>query len=206
MRPERRRRAPVRVALSLGAALLVLTGAGLPAQAGVGRATWTPKVVTAVLTMAGYRTMRDSVYVFLTLRWDRAGVRALREYEAQGLRYTQELNDLSGRLSGTGSFVSTLPGASYDRDDDDGDGRWEEVEVTATEAGAIKAGRTYLVGFHLTRWSRTCDDCPWTWTRRGGRAWALSQLSSWFLGEWQAERWTNPYTSVRYTRMPKPKQ
>jgi hypothetical protein len=157
-----------------------------------------------VLAPAGFRTYRDSVYVFLELRWDKAGVRSLRRYEAKGWRYTQEVNDLSGRLSGTGSFISDLPGASYDRDDDDGDGRWEEVEVTATQAGAIKAGRTYHVGFHLTRWSRTCDDCRWTWTRQGGRAWALSQLSSHFLFEWQAMRWTDPYASVRYRRMARP--
>ncbi|MFN8620580.1 MAG: hypothetical protein U0869_07555 [Chloroflexota bacterium] len=189
------------------AALLAVATTGLPAAAtGVGGATWSPKHVRMVITQAGYRTYLDSVYVFLELRWDKAGVRALRDYEAQGWRYTQEVNDLSGRLSGTGSFVSDLPGASYDRDDDDGDGRWEEVEVTATEAGAIKAGRTYHVGFHLTRWSRTCDDCRWTWTHKGGRAWGLSQLSSNFLGEWQAMRWTNPWASVRYSHMAKPRR
>lgn len=184
---------------------VLLVGRDVSAATGVGGATWTPRTVEMVVTLAGHRQPRDAVYVFLRLTWDKAGVRALRQYERDGLRYTQELNDLDGRMSGTGSFVSDLPGASFDLDDDDGDGRWEEMEVTATEAGAIKAGRTYVVGFHVSRWSRPCDGgCPWRWTHRGTDLWALSQLSSYFLGEWQAERWTRPYASVAVPRMARP--
>ncbi len=171
---------------------------------GVGGATWTPRVVVVTLTLAGYRQPRDSVYVFLRLTWSRKTARALRRYEAQGLRYTQELNDLASRMSGTGSAISDLPGASFDLDDDDGDGRWEELEVTATEPGAIEPGRTYVVGFQLTRWSRACDRCRWRWNRQGTRLVALSQLSRHFLGEWQAIRWTHPYASVEVPRMARP--
>jgi hypothetical protein len=170
----------------------------------VGGATWTPTQVELVVAPAGFRVQRDSVYVYLRLTWDKRGVRALREYERQGLRYTQELNDLASRVSGTGSWISDLPGASFDLDDDDGDGRWEELEVTASEAGAIKAGRTYVVGFHVSRWWRTCDGCAWHWSHRATRLVALSQLSSSFLGEWQAQRWTRPYASVTLPRMPRP--
>jgi hypothetical protein len=175
---------------------------------GVGGATWTPVDAGAVVTLAGYRVSRDSVYVFVRLRWDREGVRALRAYENDGLRYTQEVNDFSGRLSATGFFVTDLPGAAYDRDDDDGDGRWEEVEVTVTDARAIRAGRTYVVGFHFTRWTQRCDDREnpdcWEWNRRGGDLAVLSQLSRFFFGEWQAERWTRPYQMLRYPRMTDP--
>jgi hypothetical protein len=185
--------------------LLALTG-GPVAAAGVGGASWTPATARAVLTVSGFRTFRDSVYVFVWLSWDRRTLRALRSYGADGLRYTQEVNDLSGWLSATGAWTSDLPGASYDRDDDDGDGRWEEVEITATDVDAIEAGRTYLVGFQLSRWWRACEDdsCPWRWSHRGGTIGVLSQLSRDFLGEWQAIRWTNPWALLRYPRMRRP--
>lgn len=190
-------------------ALMAIALVGRDASAatlGVGGATWTPRVAVTTMALAGFRTQRDSVYVFIRLTWDKAGVRALRRYEQDGLRYTQELHDDSGHLSGTGFWISDLPGASYDRDDDDGDGRWEELEITATEPGAIEPDRTYVVGFQLSRWSRTCDDdgCPWRWTYRGGQVWALSQLSEFFLGEWQASRWTRGYAYERYPRMARP--
>lgn len=200
-----RHRPRVRLALLPVLLLVVLVGRDA-AAAGVGGATWTPSLARSVLTLAGYRVVRDSVYLFVRLRWDREAIRGLRAYERQGLRYTQEVNDVSGRLSATGSFVTDLPSASFDRDDDDGDGRWEEVEVTVTDARAIKAGRTYFVGFQFSRWSRTCeaDDCPWRWTARAGRLAVLSQLSSFFFGEWQAIRYTDPYRFEPYGRMARP--
>lgn len=188
--------------------VLLLAGQGTAGAAetriGVGGATWTPKLVTMVVAPSGWRQMRDSVYVYLRLTWSRKGARALRAYEAQGLRYTQELNDLRSRMHGTGNWISDLPGASFDADDDDGDGRWEELEITVTDAGAIEPGREYYIGFQLSRWSRACDGCAWRWNRRATDLWALSQLSSHFLGEWQAQRWTSPYASVPIPRAPRP--
>ena len=174
--------------------------------AGVGGATWTPSVATTSLVVSGFRTFRDSVYVFVALTWDAAGIRGLRRYEDDGLRYTQEVNDLSGHLSATGYWTSDLPGASYDRDDDEGDGRWEEVEITVTEPRALRAGRVYHVGFQFSRWSRACESeaCGWRWDFHPGKVWALSQLSSYFFGEWQAIRWTDPYAFERYRRMGRP--
>jgi len=205
MTRARRHRPHLRAAL-LPALLGVALSASGAAATGAGGATWTPTVATTTVTLAGFRVMRDSVYVFVHLTWDRAGVRALRRYEEEGLRYTQEIHDDSGRLSASGSWISDLPGASFDRDDDDGDGRWEEMEVTVTEPDAIEPGRTYIVGFQLTRWSRACesDDCRWRWTYRGGQLAALSQLSRDFFGEWQAERWTNRWAVEPYRRMGRP--
>lgn len=187
---------------------LVVAGQGSASAAstpiGVGGATWTPKVVSMTVTPSGWRERYDSVYVFLRLAWSRKTARALRGYEARGLRYTQELNDLRSRMSATGFWMSDLPGAVFDSDDDDGDGRAEELEITVTEPGAIEPGRVYVIGFQLSRWSQPCAGCDWAWNRRATDLWALSQLSSFFLGEWQAERWTSPYASVAIPRMRPP--
>lgn len=190
--------------------VLVVAGQGTAAAAttriGVGGASWTPKLVSMTVTPSGWRERYDSVYVFLRLAWSRKTARALRAYEADGLRYTQELNDLRSRMSGTGFWISDLPGASFDADDDDGDGRAEELEITVTQPGAIEPGRVYLIGFQLSRWSQPCGLCDWTWNRRATELWALSQLSSDFLREWQAERWTAPYASVAVPRMRPPER
>jgi hypothetical protein len=202
---DRRGRRPVRWAVMPALLAVLLVGRdAAAASTHVGGATWTPRTVEMTVALAGFRVPRDSVYVFLRLTWDKKGVRALREYERQGLRYTQELNDLASRVSGSGLWMSDLPGASFDLDDDDGDGRWEEMEVTASEAGAIKAGRTYVVGFQVTRWWRTGDGGRWHWSHRATTVVALSQLSSEFLGEWQAQRWTRPYASAELPRTPRP--
>lgn len=196
-----------RAILPLLLALLVPgqgTVSGATTPIGVGGATWTPMVVSLTVTPSGWRERYDSVYVFLRLAWSRKTARALRGYEARGLRYTQELNDLRSRMSATGFWMSDLPGAAFDADDDDEDGIWEELEVTVTDPDAIEPGRVYTIGFQLSRWSRACDSCEWTWNRRGTDLWALSQLSRYFFGEWQAERWTPPYASVTIPRMRPP--
>lgn len=145
--------------------------------------------------VSGYRLARDSTYLYVRLRWDAAGLAALRGY---GLAYTQELNDLTGRLSASGFWMSDLPGAAFDRDDDDRDGRWEEAEVTAPDPGALRAERTYTVGIQLTRWWRPCaTGCRWRWEFRPARVAAISQLSAPLLGEWQAIRYTRPWAIVR---------
>ena len=62
--------------------------------------------------------------------WARAQRRGLERYLETGLRYTHEINDRSGRLSATGYWATNHPDPAFDRDDDDGDGRWEEAEIT----------------------------------------------------------------------------
>lgn len=156
----------------------------------------------AVAVPSGYRVPRDSSYVFLRLRWDAVGLTGLRAY---GLAYTQEVNDLSGRLSASGFWMSDLPGATYDRDDDDADGRWEEAEVTAPDPRQLVAGRTYTVAIQLTRWWRPCaTGCRWRWEFRPARVAVLSQLSARLFGEWQAIRYTLPWATVRIAEMVRP--
>ncbi len=178
-----------------------------PASAtGLGGASWTPAEASPRLVRSGVRVIGDAWYVFVTIRWDEAGLRALRRYAADGLRYTQEVNDLNGRLSATGFWMSDLPGARFDRDDDEGDGRWEEAEVTSADPARLRAGTDYTVGIQLSRWWEDCssDPCRLRWSFRSGRVALLSQLSRFFLGEWQAIRYTLPWAVLRSPPQPRP--
>lgn len=180
-----------------------MPGVAAPAAAaGVGGATWTPETGRVTAVTSGYRVPRDSTYLYLRLRWNAAGLTGLRGY---GLAYTQEVNDLSGRLSASGFWMSDLPGAAYDRDDDEADGRWEEAEVTAPDPRLLVAGRTYTVAIQLTRWWRPCaSGCRWRWEFRPARVAALSQLSARLFGEWQAIRYTLPWATARLPALPRP--
>ena len=153
------------------------------ALAGVGGASWTPARSQTVLVPSDHRTPGASVDAVVRIRWSAASLAGLRAYIARGLAFTLEVNDLAGHLSATGYWLSDLPGAAYDRDDDDGDGRWEEVEVTAAASDRIRSGRTYHVTLQLSHWWRPCEmvGCRWRWDYRGGRLATLGQLSGWFL-------------------------
>jgi hypothetical protein len=133
--------------------------------------------------------------------WDQAGSESLAGYQAQGLRYTHEANDGSGRLSATGYWATNHPDPAYDRDDDDGDGRWEEAEVIAG-ARPPEPDRIYTTLIQFSRWhaKRQAGACEWAWDRRLGRVDVLSQLSREYLGEWQAERYTPTYETLEYAR------
>ncbi|MFO1538941.1 MAG: hypothetical protein ACKOTZ_00590 [Chloroflexota bacterium] len=152
--------------------------------------------------VSGFRVARDSTYIYVRIRWDGPALAALRAYR---LAYTQEINDLSGRLSASGFWVSDLPGATFDRDDDDGDGRWEEAEVTVPDPRLLVAGRTYTVAIQMTRWWRPCTSgCRWRWEFRPARVAAISQLSAALFGEWQAIRYTDPWRSLRVPGLMRP--
>jgi len=169
---------------------------------GVGRATWTPadsetEAIPSELLVPG-----DSITYSTAAVWSEGQTRGLRRYVDGGLRYTHEINDRSGRLSATGYWATNYPDPAFDRDDDDGDRRWEEAEITAgTEPP--KAGTTYSTLLQFSRWrgKRRQGACVWAWDRRQGAAEVLSQLSRDLLGEWQAERFTLTYDSLAYPRV-----
>ncbi|MFV2064727.1 MAG: hypothetical protein ACC726_14635, partial [Chloroflexota bacterium] len=169
---------------------------------GVGRASWTPsttetKQIPSKLLVAG-----DSIIYATEAVWSRSQVEGLQVYVDRGLRYTHEVNDRSGRLSATGYWATNYPDPAFDRDDDDGDGRWEEAEITAG-VQPPRAGVPYTSLVQFSRWhgKRQKGVCGWAWDRRMGSTEVLSQLSRDLLGEWQAERYTQSYEALAYPRV-----
>jgi hypothetical protein len=168
---------------------------------GVGGASWTPSSAETAAFPSDHLVPGDSWTVRTVKTWSRTQVDGLARYVSDGVRYTHEVNDRSGRLSATGYWATNLPDPAYDRDDDDGDGRWEEAEVTAG-AELPRAGTPYTAVIQFSRWRevqrrRGCDRA---WDLRAGEMEILSQLSRELLGEWQAERYTLAYDRVRYGR------
>ena len=195
-------RTPV-TALVLVAALLTAPGLAAPTAAlGVGGATWTPDSSTSTAETSTFLLPDDSVVFRTEASWDRAQVDGLSGYLGGGLRYTHEVNDRSGRLSATGFWATNHPDPAYDRDDDDGDRRWEESEIIAGPY-APEQDRTYTTLIEFSRWhsKRVKGACEWAWDRRRGTTVVLSQLSRNLLGEWQAERYTTAYESLDYERV-----
>jgi hypothetical protein len=187
----------------LGAALVASPlGAPRAAAEGVGGATWTPSESDTSVRDSRFLRPGDAVEMRTDMVWDKEQARGLARYRDTGLRYTHETNDRSGRLSATGFWATNLPDPAYDRDDDDGDRRWEEAEVT-TGRDPPTAGFRYTTAIQFSRWHPKRDKraCTWAWDRRRGTAEVLSQLSRNLLGEWQAERYTLAYDSVDYDRV-----
>lgn len=186
-------------AIALAGVLLLPGSAG---ATGVGDATWTPSVSTVTPVESRFLVDGDAIDYRTDAVWDRAQADGLATYLDGGLRYTHEVNDRSGRLSATGYWATNLPAPSFDRDDDDTDGRWEEAEIIAG-ADRPEPGITYRTIVQFSRWHgrRVRGVCGWVWDRRLGGTEVLSQLSRELLGEWQAERFTLSYHTLPYPRV-----
>jgi hypothetical protein len=188
-------------------ALLTVSIGARPAMAqGVGDATWTPSRSTTTVQPSGFLVPDDSLVFQTDAVWERSQVEGLESYLADGLRYTHETNDRSGRLSATGYWATNHPDPAFDRDDDDGDGRWEEAEIISGPRPPV-AGQPYSSIVEFSRWhpKRQGGRCEWAWDVRLGEAEVLSQLSRELLGEWQAERYTLTYETSPFTRVgPRP--
>jgi hypothetical protein len=170
--------------------------------AGVGSASWTPARSTTTMTLGQHLVPGDAFFVETIAEWSRAQRRGLARYVDAGLRYTHEVNDRSGRLSATGYWATNHPDPAFDRDDDDGDGRWEEAEVTVG-AQLPDAERRYVSRIQFSRWhgKPRPGRCGIAWDRRAGSMEVLSQLSRELFGEWQAERYTLTYDRLPYARV-----
>jgi hypothetical protein len=168
---------------------------------GVGEASWTPLTSATSTQPSGLLVPDDSIIFVTEATWDRTQADGLARYLEQGLRYTHEVNDRAGRLSATGYWATNHPDPAYDRDDDDGDGRWEEAEIIAGPQPP-EASQVYTALLQFSRWhGKSQGGCEWAWDRRLGQAEVLSQLSRELLGEWQAERFTLTYQTVPYPRV-----
>lgn len=194
------------VAVAAAALLIAPSGGAGPVDAhGIGGATWTPATSTTTTSDSRFLIPGDSITYETVARWSEEQVAGLARYTADGLRYTYEVNDRSGRLSATGFWATNHPDPAFDRDDDDGDGRWEEAEVTIGTASP-RAGRSYHTLVQFTRWhpKRRAGRCTWTWDRRLGTTDVLAQLSRDLFGEWQAQRFTHTTEQLPYPRVGPP--
>lgn len=191
------------LAVTVPVALIPPLGAAEPILAqGVGRATWTPATSSTTALPSSF-LVSDDAFIFRTdATWDQVQADGLARYVGDGLRYTHEVNDRAGRLSATGYWATNLPDPAYDRDDDDGDGRWEEAEIVAGSQ-VPKPGQDYTTLLQFSRWhgKRSRGTCEWAWDRRLGMVEILSQLSRDLLGEWQAQRYTLTYETLEYPRV-----
>ena len=190
------------IRVALATLLSVLLVAPTATATGVGNATWTPSESETSTSPSRFLQRGDALTVRTDAVWSREQADGLSAYLGDGLRYTHELNDRSGRLSATGYWATNLPDPAFDRDDDEGNRRWEEAEVIAGPY-VPRAGRTYTTLVQYSRWhgKRMKGKCEWAWDRRKGELEVLSQLSRDALGEWQAERYTLTYDSVPYPRV-----
>ncbi len=191
------------LATVVGAALLGASVGTMPTVAqGVGDASWTPSQSSTTTQRSRFMTANDAIVFRTDAVWDQGQARGLSQYLDDGLRYTHEVNDRRGRLSATGYWATNHPDPAYDRDDDDGDGRWEEAEIIAGSTRPRDA-QTYTTLLQFSRWhaKRSKGRCVWAWDRRLGSSEVLSQLSRELLGEWQAERYTLTYDDLEYPRV-----
>jgi hypothetical protein len=197
-----RGRSPRRGIGVVGLVLVAVASLAGPALGlGVGDATWTPDRSTTSVTPSRFLDTADALTFQTVATWGPEQSEALAAYLGNGLRYTHEVNDHSGRLSATGFWATNHPDPAFDRDDDDGDGRWEEAEIIAGRAPL--AGQDYTTLVQFSRWhaKRKHGACRWAWDRRSGDAVVYSQLSGAWLGEWQAERYTRAYDRTDYARV-----
>ena len=181
--------------------LVATTAAPRPVLAiGVGGATWTPASSTTTPVSSEFLVAGDSITFETAATWTRPQASGLQRYGtgAGGGPGAHR----SGHLNATGYWATNHPDPAFDRDDDDGDGRWEEAEITAgTEAP--RAGREYVSLIQFSRWRsrQKRNRCEWAWDRRLGSVDVLSQLSRDLLGEWQAERFTATFARLAYPRV-----
>ncbi|HKX83539.1 MAG TPA: hypothetical protein VJL58_04900 [Pyrinomonadaceae bacterium] len=83
-------------------------------------------------------------------KWDQAGRNGIQSYVGGGRRYTHDLDDVNNNMSATGTYWTNFPSPYIDFDDDNGDGRWEEWEVTVEDSGFPVTYREYGVQFWTT--------------------------------------------------------
>ena len=126
--------------------LLIVTTAplatALPAAAS--HASYAPSSFSQSRATTTWRTTGDSIYVYTNESWNSTRGQSIRNYAAQGYRYTQDMRDLHSNLNSTGTWSSNFPNPVFDIDDDDSDWRSEESEVTANSTSFPNAGASYF--------------------------------------------------------------
>ncbi len=96
-------------------------------------------------------TSTGSGHVFgVNMYWNQSGRNGVQGYVSSGKRYTHDMTDLNDNLSATGTYSTNFPSPYIDFDDDDGNGEWEEWEVTVENSSFPVVGRKYYLQFWST--------------------------------------------------------
>jgi hypothetical protein len=200
-----------------GAAILLILGFMVASTLGassalannIGGAAWAPSWIGGYgKFQTSWRTPNDSFAIYLNAKWDATHRAAVVSHYANGWRYTQDFRDGTGvlplSLNATGRYAATLENPVYDRDDDNGDGRNEEAEITANSTSFPSVNTNYYAQTEYSHWYRTCGNCNWTWDPDSAEVGMESQISKFFLGEWQTEKHTGQYRYVSTPYQPPP--
>lgn len=197
--PQRRVLLVTAISAALAASVLIAT-----AVLAVGGKTWAPSTFSSSRSTATHRTTADSYRVDAYMKWNASARTALRNrMAATGWKYTQEQNDdpvdhLTAMYNGIKRPWSTnMPNPVHDLDDDDGDYRWEEAEVTADTTNWPIADYGYMYRQEWSRWRCTVPCYTPHFDGGMGQIVHLSQMSSW-LGEFNNQDSTTIYWETDY--------
>jgi hypothetical protein len=207
--PDRKHRhtALRNIGTAVGCALLTLTLAAPTVAHHIGGASYTPGTLGSTgKIQKTWRTTNDSFALYMNAKWDATHRSGITQYYANGWRYTQEFNDgscfLPPSLNANGRFSTTFENPEYDRDDDDGDKRNEEAEVTANSTSFPSVNSNYYVDMQFSHWYS--DNGTWRWDSDSSEIGYLSQMSAHLFGEWQSQRFSSIYKCISTPFQPAP--
>lgn len=151
-----------------------------------------------------FKPIGHSQTFYINAKWDTAHRAAVQAQAANGYRYTQDFRDGprgAKNLHATTRFATTLLNPVYDRDDDNGDRRWEEAEITSNSSQFPSVNENYYADVQFSHWYASCSGGCYVWDPDGGEVGFSSQISEWsgLLGEWNT---VDPSSTYRYIPYP----
>lgn len=195
----------MRTRLSLILAILVLLVPTAASATNIGGATYSPSTLGGVSRFQStWRTANDSQTFYVNAKWDTTHRQGVQAYAVQGYRYTQDFRDAlrggSLNLHATGRYATTFLNPVYDRDDDNGDRKQEEAEITSNSAQFPSVNENYYADVQFSHWHPACSGGCYVWDPDGNEVGHSSQISYWdgLFGEWQTYKHTNGYRFTAY--------
>ncbi len=113
------------------------------------------------------------------MTWNSTAAAVMRNYGSEGKRFTYDGTDVSNNLHATSQFSTNMYNPIYDRDDDNGDQKWDEAEITADAPSFPPANTTFNGWVKLSRWHYHCAAriCQWVWDSSSGTVAYTAQIS-----------------------------
>jgi len=92
--------------------------------------------------------------------------------------YTHDHTDMSGKLHGVGAGTN-IPNAKFDRDDDDGDGRYEEYEVVSLDQAFPTTNQDFYVWVTYYQKQGIGSGYLLETPALSAKAWCMSEYNTW---------------------------